>query len=154
MIQRIQSVYLLLAGLVPAFTLTTPLARFWQESGYYLMTALGFNPYGAPAYTGTPHIPYGVLAFGILLIVLPFANIFQYKNRRRQMRICNWTVAGIIAYYVSYICYVVIFAMHTNTNFQPGICAFFPMLTLIFTLLARYSIKKDEELVRAADRIR
>ncbi|MBR1712935.1 MAG: DUF4293 domain-containing protein [Alloprevotella sp.] len=154
MIQRIQSVYLLLAGLVPAFTLTTPLARFWQENGYYLMTALGFNPYGASPYTGMPRVPYGVLAFGILLIVLSFANIFQYKNRRRQMRICNWTVAGVIAYYVTYVSYVVAFSMHTQTNFQPGICAFLPLLTLIFTLLARHSIKKDEDLVRAADRIR
>ncbi len=41
---------------------------------------------------------------------------------------------------------------HYEVSYGPGI--FFPIISLLFILLANRAIRKDENLVRAADRIR
>ena len=82
MIQRIQSVYLLLAGIIPAFTFCTPIITF--SNGSSLMSY---------AITGTEEhfisCPWGVLAFTVLSILTALFTIFNYKNRPRQIRLCN-----------------------------------------------------------------
>lgn len=155
MIQRIQSVYLLLAGILPAFTITTPLARFsMKEEGYLTLSALGLRASETAQPTATQPVYLVLAVLAVVLIALSLVNIFGYKNRRRQVRVCNWSVALTVAWYVAYIGICVLFTQQTATAFTPALCAALPFLTLVLTLLARRAIKKDEELVRAADRIR
>lgn len=155
MIQRIQSVYLFLAGLIPAFTFTTPLARFQDTKGEGFLTLSALNLQAANM--GLPNVQPTYLLMAILsalLIALAAFNIFQYKNRRRQIRITGWSVALVVAWYIAYIAVSTIIAGELSLSFKPALCAALPFASLVFTLLARRAIQKDEELVRAADRIR
>ncbi|MBR1652053.1 MAG: DUF4293 domain-containing protein [Alloprevotella sp.] len=155
MIQRIQSVYLLLAGILPAFTFTTPLARFsLGEDAFLTLSSLGLRATGTPQPTATQPVYLALALLAVLLMLLSVLNIFGYKNRKRQVRVCNWSVALAVAWYAAYVGICAMFTQQTGTAFTPALCAALPFLTLVFTLLARRSIKKDEELVRAADRIR
>lgn len=154
MIQRIQSVYLFLAGLLPLLSVTTPLGRFHTEAGYYLMTAIGYAPIGIAPLADGGRMPYGVLCLTILISVLSWINILRYKRRKQQVRLCNWTITFCIVYYLTLISYAVAFGNHASMSFKPAPCAIFPLLSLIFTLLARRAILRDEALVRAADRFR
>lgn len=70
MIQRIQSIYLLLAGLVTAV------------------------PFAAGARGAA------VLAVCALLGLLAFAGIFLYRNRKAQMALCRLGVAAALALYL------------------------------------------------------
>lgn len=154
MLQRIQSVYLLLAGLIPAIALFAPLAFFAKGNGSYIMMATGFMAAEIAPYSGSSQIPWGIGTFAVLTIILSLLNIFKYKNRSLQIKLCNWTVLCIVLFYVAYFAYCIIFSQNTATEFTPALCAGAPALSLIFVILAKMAVKRDEALVRAADRIR
>lgn len=152
MIQRIQSVYLFLAGLVPAFCVFLPLARFRADGGSCLMrgyayAATGMNTEGAL-------VPWGVLLFAVLSAGIAWYTLFAYKNRRRQMRLCTLAVLSNLAFYVAYVAHAVAFASATQSAFSPTLYAALPLLAIVCATLARKAIKHDDELVRSADRLR
>lgn len=55
---------------------------------------------------------------------------------------------------LTYAAYSLSVANRTAADFTPGIGLAFPLLAILFLLLAARGIRKDEALVRAADRIR
>lgn len=156
MIQRIQSVYLFLAGLIPAFTFTTPLARFLDNKteGFLTLSSLNLQAAGMPQPTNVTPTYLALAVLSALIIGFSAFNIFQYKNRRRQIRLANWSVALVVVWYIAYIAVSTILTRDLGTSFAPALCAALPFVSLVFTLLARRAIQKDEALVRAADRIR
>ena len=90
MIQRVQTLYLLLATIFTGLLLFVPLASSDISNMHADLTAWGIYV--------TDMTNNGLITqvlshswFGILLTVttlLPFATIFLYKNRKRQMLLC------------------------------------------------------------------
>lgn len=152
MIQRIQSIYLFLAGVIPAICIFLPLARFHVGEGYYSMLGFKYDVVNMGA-TVTTH-PWGVLCMALLATIVSFYAIFCYRNRKRQMRLCTWASLCIIIFYVAYFAYAVAFMSHTSSDFMPSLPVALPLLSLFFLTLARKGIKHDEDLIRSADRIR
>lgn len=152
MIQRIQSVYLLLAGLIPAICIFIPLARFSVGEGYYTMYSFKYDVVGLSS-TTTGH-PWGVLTFLLLAGVLSIYTIFCFKNRKRQMLLCKTVVVSHILFYVAYVAYSVVFASRTGADFCPVWLAALPLLSLVFATLAGKAVKRDDDLIKSADRIR
>jgi len=80
--------------------------------------------------------------------------IFLYKNRNLQIRLCNLAMlitCGFIG--------LLIFAADSissgmNQVIHYSFGTYLPMLEVILFFLAARQIKKDEELVRSADRLR
>lgn len=77
MIQRIQSLYLLMAGILSAISA-------------YLCWAGCLKGQYIPALTGEDFITYGCALCGIVALAC-LITIFLFKNRKRQMRIC-WSI--------------------------------------------------------------
>ncbi|MBR6339174.1 MAG: DUF4293 domain-containing protein [Alloprevotella sp.] len=154
MIQRIQSIWFFLAGLLGALSLFPTLARFAKDGGAYAMTAIGYQTLNLPPDASLPIMPWGVTLFSVVLCVLPLWTLFLYRNRRLQLRLAAWNVAAVIAWYATWVAYAVSFAGRMQTEFAPAFAAVLPFLSLVFVMLARRGVQKDEELVRAADRIR
>ena len=105
MIQRIQSIYLLLTTALMAVFLFLPIAQFDTTDGIYSFTAQGISTVeamttpvqdSAAAITQTSVFTptWGVFVLGTVIAVLSFITIFLYKNRPTQVRICNQTAAG------------------------------------------------------------
>jgi len=87
----------------------------------------------------------------ILLVVIPFWNIFQFKNRKGQfvvnrlLLLLSLLLMGnqLLGY------------MNIETYSQDQIWVTISyLLTVILIALSNRAIKKDEDLVRAADRLR
>ena len=87
----------------------------------------------------------------ILLVVVPFWNIFQFKNRKGQfvvnrlLLLLSLLLMGnqLLGY------------MNIETYSQDQIWVTISYLLTVFLLaLSNRAIKKDEDLVRAADRLR
>jgi len=155
MIQRIQTIYLFLAGIFVLVTGPLPLVYFDKEEGFYAMTAWSFDGIGVSPFVGTPSMPYGVLFFFIVLVVMLWRNIFSYKNRKKQIRVCNYAIVTYFLYFATIAVYAISFANNAATsNIRPSYSLFCPAIGLLLTFCARNRIKKDEELIRAADRIR
>lgn len=151
MIQRIQSVYLFLVVLLSIAMLFVPLAEYSLKEiqpNKVQFTLLGFHSQAS----NTLVLPALMVDLAIGLIAL--ITIFLYKKRKLQMKLCILNVlltlalVALIAYYVyNFNGYYV-----SNQDYLFGICL--PVLMIIFLLLGRKAIKKDDELVRAADRLR
>lgn len=138
MIQRIQSVYLLLSSLFFTFFLLFPVFNVTTETGIIAEKA-------------TENTYFIVLA--TILILGSLGNVFLYKNRVLQKNVgwllfaLNLFLAGIMAYH---------FYLEQRAENVVSIAfgAIFPIVTLVFILLAIYNINKDEKLVRSLDRLR
>lgn len=143
MIQRIQSVFLALAalcsfGLFGTDTAETPTAIPGSE----VFSDAHLTLFDSPLLIG------GALGAGLVTLIA----IFMFRNRRLQQILCNVAIF-LVAAYVAYgglLWYNDRAAEQAQV--EPGIAL--PLLTVVFTVLASNYIKKDEKLVRSADRLR
>ena len=157
MLQRVQSVLLLAASVLMLLVFIWPLASFYStQSGIMEMYAYKLKIIAAtqgeisvsPVLTGFISL-LAVATAGVCIY-----SISLYKNRIRQVKVTR------MALVVNIVFIVVVFALtdyiRKAVNITPeyGTAAFFPVVALMFQLLAMRFIKKDEELVKSADRLR
>lgn len=155
MIQRIQTLYLLLAAALMSLTLFLPLATIWQGDHEVVVKtwfADGTVGFKAP-------LP---LYLGIILSIataLPLVTIFLYKKRMAQIRLCVSEIVLLIgsAAFIALYCYRmcdVLAELMQELNFTLGFAALMPVVAIIPMALAIRGIARDEALVRSLDRIR
>ena len=156
MIQRIQSLYLLIATVLMVVTTCTPIATILVDN-----REVAFLPFSIAA--GGEQLASLPIWLGILLVAsaaLPFVTIFLYKRRQLQIRLCGVEVVLLLgdilleALYIYILCNDIfqnITWSHLMLSFGGVVC---PIVSIILVLLAMRAIFRDELLVRAADRIR
>lgn len=136
MIQRIQTVYLL------AVVMINGVLPFWV----YLWTDLN----GEALYASSD------MTYSLLFLssaALAFLTIFLYKNRKRQFVLnrlnilLNLILLGIFVYRS-------LLLSEENSVAEKGLGMLLPIVSVIFLVLANRAVKKDEDLVRSADRLR
>lgn len=152
MIQRIQSVYLLLAAALSIVCLCLQIGLF-QTAG--MVTTRMYNLFST--------LPDGHYSFSqwplfvvlVLSVSIGIYSIFAFRNRKAQARMCVFSSLLVIGWYALYAVFgfTLTDAEHGET-FTPSLTAVLPALSLVFYILARRAINADERLVRAADRIR
>lgn len=161
MIQRIQTIWLMFGLLGVLFVLTLPVISFFNTetiegkatqvehiikgTGHYEI--IGKEARKVETYTiGIALV--GFLTAGYLLC------IFSYRNRKRQMALCWVLILLIFGLVALLVVKLQPYQEADIANRQLGIAAFLPTASIIFTLLARRAISRDEALVRSADRLR
>ncbi len=153
MIQRIQSIFLLLTTILMGATFVVPSLEITSEGLKF--SSILFNSLGIFDNSISYHA-WGAAIFCALSAIVAFLNIFLYKKRKLQIKLGLFTALLIAIYYVTAAFYVNAFldkiTPEYSLNIQLGII--FPVLALIFDLLAVSRIKKDEKLVKSLDRIR
>ena len=154
MIQRIQTLYLLIVTALVAVMPFAPLAWFAGQAGEYGLYA--FSLRSADGTLAQPTLYLGILL--ALAAALPLVTIFLYRRRLLQIRLCvaeMVLLAGAVVmegvyYFLSGRLFAGM-AFHTQ-GFKPAIAL--PLVALLFAFLAARAIFHDELLVRSADRIR
>jgi hypothetical protein len=153
MVQRLQTIYLLIAAILMAVTVFSPLASFIAEGAAkeFFYYTWGFESVVGEMFSRT----WGVIVFTVLCAILPFINIFLFKSRKLQMKIGNITTFLILFLYLTIGVYA-FSIMRENSlvlvNAKYGIIL--PLIALICNVLAILQIKKDEKLVQSLNRIR
>ena len=152
MIQRIQTVYLLLSLVVIVLMFFFPFTIFMDTDAVkYVFDFSGiYEAGGGEVVTGT--LPFQILL--VVVAVLNFVTIFLYKNRRLQMRAAIFNMllmAGLLVLAGWYI-YFTRNDLEAQVYYKATLL--FPLAGMVFTWLAFRNILKDELLVRSADRIR
>jgi len=132
MIQRIQSVYLLIAGLVSA--------------GLSNILPTGHDIIGD---FGTPFLFEGMVFSG----VLSFLIIFVFKNRKLQFVLGRINIL-LNLILLSVFVYLSLTLSGEISISEKGIGQFIPIITIVLLVLANKAIKKDEQLVKSVDRLR
>ena len=157
MIQRIQTLYLLLATVLTVVCMGSTIGYYISEDGEkvgQLFNLLCSNYVGVDF----PHRGENLALFVILLIVstLSLLSIFLFKRRVLQMRVCVFCMILLLGWYAVY----GFFAWHylgtfpMEVTFKVTVKASLPFVSFILLYLAVRGIMKDEKLVRSLDRLR
>jgi len=148
MIQRIQTLFLLLAAGVMACFCFMNLAIVQTESSIWNITALGlYTESGNQAIT-TWH----TLALSVLAAVMPFIALFLFKRQKMQKLLSYLTILFdfVLIAVLAYEGYGMLDA--TSTAWTVVLLA--PFLSVCLCALAIRYINKDINLLKSYDRIR
>ncbi|MBO7190124.1 MAG: DUF4293 domain-containing protein [Alistipes sp.] len=154
MIQRIQSLYLLLATALMGVALLAPVASFTVSTGdVFTLSAFSLSSVAESQST---------IWMGILMVVatvLPLVTLFLFKRRMLQVRLCAVEIVlllGCIAFEAIYFWLSGANALEELVveHRHLGWAAIMPIVSLVFTALAARATFKDEVMVRSFDRIR
>ena len=131
MIQRIQTIYLLIATI--AFALLSFKIPFWSLNDEFM-------------YAQNDNKLYLLL---ITLFVFSLIGIFLFKKRTVQMKLLRLSIL------IEFVVVVRLFLTYRELNTPLDAKVFFLLMSAFVALLLAYrGVKKDENLVRSVDRIR
>jgi ABC-type Fe3+-siderophore transport system permease subunit len=136
MLQRIQTIYLLLAAII---------------SGVLCM----YLPYGIDANGVVLYAKGELFLLGIFLgsAILSLISIFLFKNRKLQFVLgrinilLNFILLGVFVYWSLTV------SGETQVS-EKGIGMIIPVISIVLLVMANKAIKKDENLVKSVDRLR
>lgn len=136
MLQRIQTVYLLISAIL--------------SGGLIFVFHLWTTANDVPVYAKDDIV---YLAMFLGSAALSLFSIFNFKNRKFQFVlgrlniILNFILLGLFVYLL----------LNTSGESQiseKGVGIFIPIFSIVFLVLANKAIKKDEDLVKSVDRLR
>jgi FtsH-binding integral membrane protein len=155
MIQRIQTVYLLVANIILLWLFKAPIAQLELNNSQFL---LFFHNRIEPVSAESQIEPISTWPVSLLLLIIISIGlfvIFQFKNRIRQIRLCIFSIllqfglVGLIYYFTKF-----------TLRQLGGIESVFlwpvviPFISIVLTYLALKGIQKDELLIKSIDRFR
>lgn len=151
MIQRVQSLYLLLVAVLMAVTFFSPLLGLKSTD----LSTLVMYSEGIFSAEKLIKPTWGVISIAGMGALVAFINIFLFKKRKLQIKVGFITSFLIVFFYITLFTY---FYVYTNQNGLELNSAYYgvilPVIALILNFLAIRKIKSDEKLVRSLDRIR
>lgn len=152
MIQRIQTVYLLLAVIALIICMCMPMGTFIipEMSAVMEFMNLGVKINGEIQDVS----PWGMFAILCLSSVIGLATIFLFKNRMLQIRMTVFSSILLIGYYITFIVFAITLKNRFDAQYQVGWAVCLPLVAIILNYLAIRAIGKDEVMVKAADRLR
>ena len=151
MIQRIQSIYLLLAAVAVAIAMCITIGSYVEVDGITHV----LKPLGISYANGEFQSTWGLFGLLFLSAVISIATIFLFRNRMLQIRMTIFNAVLLVGYYIAVA--VFIFSLKggmDDASFRPGIGLALPAVSIILCYLAFRGIFRDEVMVKAADRLR
>ncbi len=145
MIQRVQTIFFFLSAVCFFALFQLPFAVTAVNSGELFSDSV---------YDVTDNI--ALMGLCILGGILSLVALFSFRNRGLQIKLGNIVLVTAILLIVASILLFLNDTQYMNSDLkgemQFGLSL--PILALIFTYLAERYVKKDERLVRSADRLR
>jgi hypothetical protein len=145
MIQRVQTIFLILAAGCFGALFKMPLATSSVSSAHFLADNV---------YSIQDHL--ALLSVTILAAGVSVLTIFLFKNRKLQRK---------LVYLIAFLAIILVIASYLllkmdnqgviqSLSIQLQAGTFLPMAGIVFCMLAGYYIGKDEKLVKSMDRLR
>ena len=147
MIQRIQTVYILIAEILIASLFFLNFADLSVNSELYTFSIEGIFNGETLIFDGLP-----IMIFIGLITLLHLVIILMYKKRVLQIRITVFTIILLLG--LTGLFFYFIYSGFTDVKVAFKVPMAFPVIAIILDYLAIRSIGKDEALVRSLDRIR
>lgn len=154
MIQRIQTVYLLIIVILMITTLFLPLANLMIGNSYFT-----FDVTGLSAATNDQieliYPSWALFALSAIIALIAMITIFLFHKRILQIRLCIFNAILLLGFYGLFIYQIWDIKQTVDSmEFFGKIALTFPLICLILNYLAIRNIGADEVLVRSLDRLR
>lgn len=153
MIQRIQTIFLLISSLLISVLFFVPLIGFSTPVGEFVLTADKLVQVGVDEVMLGVEWP--VLLIISIMFLLPFVTIFIYKQMLLQIRFCVFSSILNILFYALYFYEAYSIAETLNADYKVMIVPMIiPAVSVVFNILAQKRILMDHMLIKSLDRIR
>ncbi len=157
MIQRIQSLLLLLAAICLIVGIFTPIATVTTDNAQYVFTSWSLHENIENGNVLLPTYYIGILQ--IILAGLSLITIFLYKNRTIQSKLC---VAGVVINFILLLLILYVYPdnlfskiyLLKNNQLVYSLWTITSIVSLAFLFLANKFILKDEKKIKEAERLR
>ncbi len=156
MIQRVQSIYLILIFVLVGVMSFLPLVIFQTSDHIFYMNLFYFE--------GVEHLSFAVdlpniwpiAALAIVLALLSVYSLFRFQNRKQQMLLNMINMLVNFGLLISIFLYADSVASFADVKGEViyDVAAYFPIVTVLLLILANRNIRKDEKLVKESDRLR
>ena len=143
MIQRVQTIYLLLASIVSGGLIFV--FNLWNTIKEKIFVV---DLFSREVFT-LKVIPFMFIMSAILSLV----TIFLFKNRKLQF-VVGRIIIMINLFLLGLLIYLSLNLSGETTVSEKGIGMFLPILAILLVVLANKAIKKDEDLIKSVDRLR
>ena len=147
MIQRIQSIWLLLAALAAVSLLFVPIIGLGSAEGYFTLNGAGLKNEALPTTNNYP-----LLISTIAAALISVANIFNFRNRKLQMRLIWINILLLIGLGLWMFLLGKSVTGLKTLDIEEGV--FVIPVAIILLFLALRGVNNDEKLIRSADRLR
>lgn len=149
MIQRRQTLYLLISGLLMLAMIFVDIAKLTIGGA----SVYGFNSTGFEDLGGEYIATWTLFALNIVIVLLSFVAIFMYNKRVPQMRITMFNLILKIGFYglAAFFVYRFINASTESmieVSWRPTLWVSFPLIAMIFDYLAYRGIAIDEKTIQ------
>lgn len=159
MIQRIQTVYLFLASVALSLLFLFPIYTFDKidEQGKTVSSKIyisGKQDKVGEQYTLTEKTQFPMV-FSLVIGIALLISIFLYESRKEQLMLAR--VLIILEFVLLIMVFYNVSKEVSNTgitNVKYSVGAFLPSIAILFTALGARGIRKDMQLIKAADRLR
>lgn len=149
MIQRIQSIYLLVVSILAIICMCSPVGsiiastkEISEFSNLCITMADGTKDYA----------PWAMFVILLVIAAVSFVTIFLFKKRMLQIRLAIFNGVLLIGYYLTLTAFI--FMLADDASFTPSWTICLPFVALVLNWLAIRAIGADEALVKAYDRLR
>tara|TARA_R110002050_G_scaffold286169_2_gene436494 strand:- start:4667 stop:5098 length:432 start_codon:yes stop_codon:yes gene_type:complete len=143
MIQRVQTIYLLLASIVSGGLIFV--FNLWNTIKEKIFVV---DLFSREVFT-LKVIPFMFIMSAILSLV----TIFLFKNRKLQF-VLGRIIIMINLFLLGLLIYLSLNLSGETSVSEKGIGMFLPILAILLVVLANKAIKKDEDLIKSVDRLR
>ena len=156
MIQRVQSIYLILIFVLVGVMSFLPLVIFQTSDHVFYMNLFYFE--------GVEHLSFAfdlpniwpIAALAIVLALLSVYSLFRFQNRKQQMLLNMINMLVNFGLLISIFLYADSVASFADVKGEViyDVAAYFPIVTVLLLILANRNIRKDEKMVKQSDRLR
>lgn len=136
-IQRIQTLYLLLAAIFTGMFCLFPYATVSVNDGTTTQILVRETPV--------------LLVLNITITILLLITIFMYKNLKQQINMCKVNIALIVGSVITTLLYIYVGHFDTIPAFNGGAILLVP--AECFAILALRGMKRDQKLLSSANRL-
>jgi Domain of unknown function (DUF4293) len=144
MIQRIQSVYLVIIALMSSVLMV------------YIPLWYGVDKNAVFAFQAFEREDVLLMSIAVSFIVvtlLALVSLFNFKKRKSQFMLNRLNII-INLYLIGVLLYYLLNLSGGTTVSEKGIGSFIPVINIVLLAFANKAIQKDEALVKSADRLR
>ena len=162
MIQRRQTIFMLLSAIISALLFFTPLVSYNDGTSIMSFTIFGIENH-VETLTYSASYTWPLIVLTVLMTILPIYTLFRYKKRQHQVKMCqldmllNIIFIGLVFLYYDADIQKVIAAVEGETyRLDVAYCIgmVIPLVNIVLQMLAIRGIKKDIELLKSVDRLR
>jgi hypothetical protein len=156
MIQRIQTLYLLLVVVLTTVTFFSPVAglQHAEQAAIYEMSYRGLFEMNVSGGSNMLANTWMLTALMVLIPLLAFITIILFKKRMLQIRLIIFNIVLMAGFYGLMFIYLWQYGKSLEASLFLEIPAAFPLVGIILSIMAIRAIGKDEALIKSLNRIR